>query len=99
MIEIQLWLYGKPSWDLEIEGKKYIDPELIRNHASFLKTHLEKTAELLEKLQKAGWKVAESYGTIYALTLYKRTTKTKAQKELELLGIKDEVAIEQTEDF
>lgn len=100
MIEIHLWLYGKPSWDLEIEGKKHIDPGLLKAHVSFLKAHLDKTAELLEKLQKAGWLVAESYGAIYSLTLYKRTTKIKAQKELIQLGIKqEEVTLEQAEDF
>ena len=100
MIEAQLWLYGKPSWDLEIEGKKHIEPAILKSHGAFLKDHLEKTADLLEKLQNAGWKVVESYGAIYAITLYKKINMFNAKEELKKLGISlEEVNLEQAEEF
>ena len=99
MIEINLWLYGKPSWNMEIEGKNFIEPALLKNHGVALKDHLERTAELLHILQKSGWKIAESYGAIYELTLYKNTNMIKAEKEILSLGIDPaELKIEQVED-
>ena len=97
---MQLWLYGKPSWDLEIEGKNNIEPGLLKDHGVFLKEHLEKTAAVLERLQKAGWKVVESYGAIYEITLYKKISMIKAREEFKKLEISlEEVNVIQTEDF
>ena len=87
MINIDIGLYGKPSWDMDIEGKDYIEPKMIRKQGEFLKEHLHKVADMLEKLQSAGWIVAEGYGAIYSLQLYKETTKVEAKKELKRLKI------------
>ncbi len=87
MIELGLWLYGKPNWDLEIEGKTYLDPSVLREHALLLKLHLERVASILDKLQKNGWKMKENYGALYALTLCKKTSKEKAEQELLKLEI------------
>ena len=100
MIELNLWLYGKPSWDMEIEGKKELDPALLRSHASFMKKHLESTAEIIEKLQQAGWKLAASYGAVYTLTFYKRTSKFQVERELATFDIDlKEIHFEQIDDW
>ena len=87
MINVSLSLYGKPSWDMDIEGKTYINPKIIRKQGDFLKEHLHEIAERLEKLQAAGWRIAEGYGAIYSLELYKEITKEAAKKELKSLNI------------
>ncbi len=89
MIELSIFLYGKPSWDLEIEGKNNIDPKIFRDHATYLKEHLESVTDTLEKLQSNGWEVS---GALYSLMAYKSTVKTKkdAKKELKMLSIDPE---------
>ena len=100
MIELNIWLYGKPSWDIEIEGKKFLDPLVLKEHAFLMKEHLERAAEILSLLQNSGWKLAESYGAIYSLTLYKNLNKKYAEQELQKFGISlSEIALEQVEDF
>ena len=47
MIELNIWLYGKPSWDIEIEGKKFLDPLVLKEHAFLMKEHLEKLKDWL----------------------------------------------------
>lgn len=74
MIEIQLWLYGKPSWDMPIEGVTSITPNMLRKRAKELYKHLLAVADLFEKLSKEGWNVS---GSIYSLTFYKDKTVTK----------------------
>ncbi len=99
MINISLWLYGKPSWGMPIEGKAYINPKIIRESGDDLRNHLHNVADILEKLQSSGWKMSESYGSIYALELHKNTTKKEAQKELKTLKINiDDINIEELED-
>ena len=100
MIELNLWLYGKPSWDMEIEGKTSLNPELLRIHGTALKTHLERAADIIEKLQEKGWKLAETYGAVYSLTFYKRTNKLHAERELTSMNIDlAEINFEQVEDL
>jgi len=101
IIEISLHLYGKPSWDLDIEGKSYIDPLIFKKHADHMRDHLYFIGEVLEKLQENNWKVAESYGAIYALSVYKEGVDTKedAEKELIKIGIDpEEIDIMELED-
>ena len=85
MINISIWLYGKPSWDLPIEGKKEIDPKILKLHGEHLKKHLFNVAEILKKLKSKGW---NCYGTLYTLDFSKeKTTKAEAKKELKELKI------------
>ena len=100
MIELTLWLYGKPSWDMELEGKTFLDTNMLRTHALLLKEHLERAADIIEQLQQKGWKLAESYGTLYSLTFYKKINKFQAERELNMLNIDlGEINLEQGEDF
>lgn len=99
MTTIILFLYGKPSLDMDIEGKTYINPNIFRKRGEELKEHLRSVADSLEKLQAAGWKVSEGYGAIYALELYKEITKTEAKKELKRLKISlEQVSLDEYED-
>ena len=36
MINISVFLYGKPSWDMNIESED-IDPKMLKNRVMFLK--------------------------------------------------------------
>lgn len=85
MVNLIIWLYGKPAWDLEIEGEENIDPNIFRKHGKYLKGHLSLVANTTEKLQKAGWSCC---GTLYTLEFYKENvTKKETKKELQKLGI------------
>jgi len=90
MMELSLWLYGKPNWDLDLEEKTYIKPETLEEHGHFMKHHLERTAHILNQLQQAGWTILPTRGSIYALTLQKDTTRESAEQELSLLGVPPE---------
>ena len=76
MIEIQVWLYGKPSWEMPIEGINSIAPNVLRKRAKELSDHLLSVADLLEKLNNQGWKVS---GDIYTLTFFKDKEVTKEE--------------------
>ena len=56
MFEINIWLFGKPAWEMEIEGVE-INPDLLRIKAIELKERLETAADIIEKLQLAGYEV------------------------------------------
>ena len=99
MTRIDIFLYGKPSWDMPIEGKKYINPKIFRKRGEALKEHLHNIAGMLEKLQSAGWKVSECYGAMYSPELCKEITKSEAKKELKKFGISEnEVSMDEFED-
>ncbi len=89
MIELSLWLYGKPSWEMDIEGKKSIDVNMLREQGTYLKEHLETTAAIIERLQKDGWAMLEVYGEVYELVFYKEAIRTQEEAILKLqqLGI------------
>lgn len=84
MVEFSLMLYYKPGPDMDIEGKENFNPNILREHGKYLKEDLEKAADQLEKLKKAGW----SYeGGLYDVMCYKDISIEEAKKELKELGI------------
>jgi|SRR3989338_848385 len=85
---ISIYLYGKPSWELDIEGKNNLDPEMFKRHGEDLRWRMYEVAETLDKLQTAGWDLAECYGALYSLEFYKDITEKEAKKQLNQLGIK-----------
>ena len=88
MAKLSIWLYGKPSWDLEIEGKNKLNPKIFRIKGDYLKEHLYEVADTLKKLQSVGWNLVERYGALYSLELYRNNlTKEEARKELKKLKI------------
>ncbi len=84
MINISLYLYGKPEWDLPTDDGS-IDGDLLKAHGNKLKEHLHKVADIVEKLKKNGWDYSLA---LYSLELYKEDiTKQEVKKELKKLGI------------
>ena len=68
MIHLSIWLYGKPEWDLFTEEDGFINGDLFRGQADYLKEHLYRVADVVEKLKKNGW---DCEGTLYTLELFK----------------------------
>ncbi len=98
-IEIDLWT--KPSWMMDIEGKNKIDVKKLKEMGNWFKEYLSKISEIIDKLQKNGWEMAECYGAIYSLSFYKEEADTgkKAKAELKKLGISlKEVSVMEWED-
>ncbi len=85
MINISLHLYGKPEWDLPMDDEEIIDGSILREHGDYLKEHLHRVADIVEKLKKNGWSCS---GALYSLEFCKEgVTKQGAMKELKKLGI------------
>ncbi len=86
MISLGVHLYGKPAWDMKIEGEQDIDPDILKVQGEYLQEHLYKVADIVRKLKDAGWKCQ---GTLYSLVFSKEKIRTTdaAEKELKKLGI------------
>lgn len=84
MINISIFLYGKPSWDMPIESEDNIEPRMFKKQGDYLKEHLYCVAEITKKLKSSDW---ECYGTLYSLEFSKDITKSEAKKELKKLKI------------
>src|SRR3989344_256828 len=86
MINISIGLYGKPSWDMDIESEEITNGEMFRAQGKYLKEHLENVADIVEKLTGAGWSCS---GTLYDLQFFKESVinKSEAKKELKRLKI------------
>jgi len=98
-IEVDLWT--KHSWMMDIEGKDKINIKMLREMGDWFKEHLYRTAEIIDKLQKNGWIMGECYGAIYHLSFYKDNIDTEKEAKIELkkLGINlKEVFIMELED-
>lgn len=70
MITVSMWIYGKPSWDIEIEYLSSIDSDIIRIQAEKIHTRLNKIADNIDILQEKGFTLIETSGAIYALDYY-----------------------------
>ncbi|MFX1520197.1 MAG: hypothetical protein ACFFCD_09790 [Promethearchaeota archaeon] len=96
--EISIWLFGKPSHEMAIEGGE-ATPKMLREKAVELKERLERAAEIFEELARNGWELAECYGSVYDLSFTKDVNETQAKEELKKLGIDpEEVNILELED-
>ncbi len=86
MIDVNIWLYGKPAWDMDIEGEEKFDPVMFKERGNNLKEWLYEVSDIVKKLQSDGWNV---YGALYDLTATKESVKTMrdAKKELKRLGV------------
>lgn len=83
MINLSIYLYGKPEWNLG-NTQDSLSPKLIRKHAEDLHQHLNEVAKTIEKLQTADWSCDLA---LYSLELYKGITKKQAEQELKKLKI------------
>ncbi len=83
-VSINIFLFGKPEWEF---GEKF-NPKLLRSKGDELKQRLHEIADNLEKLSKNGW---DYQLTLYTVMLSKGISKSQAKKELNKLGIHEEI--------
>ena len=84
MIEISLYLFGKPEWEMDLDKA---EPEEFRRLGDSLRERLYRAAEITETLEKSGW---ERSGALYDIYFYKEVKREEAERELEELGIKED---------
>ena len=84
-VEADLFLFGKPAWELDMEEAS---AEEIRKKGDEIKERLYRIAEIMEKLEQAGW---ERYSaSLYSISFYKEINEEEAREELRRLGIDPE---------
>ena len=84
-VEADLFLFGKPAWELDMEEAS---AEEIRKKGDEIKERLYRIAEIMEKLEHAGW---ERYSaSLYSISFYKEINEEEAKEELRRLGIDPE---------
>jgi hypothetical protein len=96
--EVNLWLFGKPAWEMEIEGWKIDEwtPEELEEKGKELQRRMQRKADITRNLLLNGWK---GEGGLYTISFYKKAPIEKAKNELAALWIKpDEVSLEEHED-
>jgi len=84
-VEVDLFLFGKPEWEMNIEE---VSASEIREKGEELKERLNRIAEIMEKLQNAGWERAGA--SLYSISFYKDIAIEDAKEELRQLGIDPE---------
>ena len=94
MINLSVFLYGNPAWNLPIESEEINDGQMFKKHGIELKECLDRVGCIVNKLCANGWSCS---GTLYTLEFYKEgITKSDAKKELKKLDISlKEVHIEE----
>ena len=85
MAEVDLFLFGKPAWELDMEDAS---AEEIRKKGDEIKERLHRIAEIMEKLENAGWERAGA--SLYSISFYKDIAIEDAKEELRQLGIDPE---------
>lgn len=89
MTTIDIWLFGKPEWEIDIDKAT---PQDIKYLGENLRDRLGRISEIVEKLLNNGW---HKSGGLYNIYLYKDIKKELAKEELEKLEIGEkEVSIE-----
>jgi len=84
-VEVDLFLFGKPEWEMNMEE---VSAEEIREKGEELKERLNRIAEIMEKLENAGWERAGA--SLYSISFYKDIAIEDAKEELRQLGIDPE---------
>jgi hypothetical protein len=81
MIDVNIFLFGKPEWMMDLEKAKAKDFGVLGKD---LCSWLKRVGEIVEKLEKAGW---DRSAGLYDLFYSKALSKKDAKKELRKLGI------------
>jgi hypothetical protein len=81
MINVNIFLFGKPEWMLDLEEAEYRDFEEL---GVYLSAWLKEVGRIVKKLEKSGWN--RSAG-LYDLHFSKDITFEDAKKELKRLKI------------
>ena len=84
-VEVDLFLFGKPEWEMNMEE---VSASEIREKGEELKERLYRIAEIMEKLEGAGWERAGA--SLYSISFYKDIAIEDAKEELRQLGIDPE---------
>lgn len=89
MVTIDIWLFGKPEWEMDFEKAT---PQDIKDLGDNLRERLIRISEIVEKLEANDWSRGAG---LYNLYLHKNIKKELVREELEKLGIREkEVHIE-----
>ncbi len=97
---VTIHLFLKPSWEMDIEGIDYIDPEILRRKGDELRERLHAAAEIVDKLQSDGWPMVSGHAAIYDLEFVWGGDSESAERRLIELGIDpDEVGIQDVEEW
>jgi hypothetical protein len=87
LVTVSVFLFGKPSWEVEgLEGSE-VTPQLLDEVASCgreIDRRLGRAAELGAKLLGRGW---EGLGLVYEIDFYKAVSLRAAEEELKALGV------------
>lgn len=94
MIILEIWLHGKPEWELPLEGNR-INPFIIENYGNFIKNHMHNVAFTIKKLQNNGWILNEDRISPYSIEYFKEgVDSNNVYNELKNIGIESsDVAI------
>ena len=84
-VEVDLFLFGKPEWEMNMEE---VSASEIREKGEELRERLNRIAEIMEKLENAGWERAGA--SLYSISFYKDIAIEDAKEELRQLGIDPE---------
>jgi len=97
---VSIHLFLKPSWEMDIEGIDYINPEILRRKGDELRERLHAVAGIVDKLQSDGWPRVSGHAAIYDLEFVWGGDRESARKRLIELGIEpDEVGVEEIEEW
>ncbi len=97
-VEVNVFLFGKPAWEINgFQGGDLNDEliERIRAKGKDLGRYLDAAADTLQKLVQNGW---EGCGTLYDVNLTKDITIGQARRELTELGLDPDIAFEFDDD-
>jgi len=97
-VEVSVFLFGKPAWEIDgFEGGELDDEliERIRAKGKELNQYLDTSAGILKRLLQNGW---EGCGTLYDVSLTKDTSIGQARKELIQLGLDPDLVFEYDDD-
>jgi hypothetical protein len=86
MCNVTVFLFGKPSWEMNLEGQD-ADEEMVRAIASLadeLNERLNFASAMTRKLIENGW---TGQGGLYDIWLYKEQSLEQTEDELTKLGI------------
>lgn len=84
---MSLWLFGKPGQELNEGGE--VTPEELRALAEHMHGRLTEAADIVEKLNNAGWDVQMGLYDVFISHRY-ITTQAQAEEKLADLGIDPE---------
>jgi hypothetical protein len=97
---VSIHLFLKPSWEMDIEGVDYIDPEILRRKGDELRERLHAAAKIVDKLQSDGWRMVSGHAAIYDLEFVWAGSSESAERRLIELGIdRDEVGMDEVEEW